>query len=532
MTFVFQWRLFVYGMCMLALPLFVGVVRAQEIVPAESASIIDTVPVVPFQADAGLDRNIIVGRTVLFDASASTGPAEATYTYSWDFGDGQTANGIDATHSYQYPGTYRVTLTVEKQTTTGVELSTDDVIVAVQDRLVVLIADASIPAKTIEQWQEYAQTQGVLLVLIQDTGVNQEYLTIQNTAQQILKNQATIASADSVIVWTAGNNGLNALLELSRVAALNGTDLSTFRFATKSIVTLTDQSLVSSAKMAQSVVQALSPRFVLVAPPAAIDEAIRSSRAEELERALPQFDIDYQLVTSYTARGLQQLSPFNVMSYAMNYMFNHGVPVNSIYLILMLPVMATVIAAARQLVGIKSFGIFAPTVIALSFLSTGLKYGIAIFAYVLIIGGIGRLLLKRMRILYLPRMAMVLSLLAIGVFGMLFFGAALNKTGFIAVSIFPILIMTVVTEHFISVQIEDGFWTAVKLTFETLILSIIGFLIGDWTLFKTTMLAYPELIFLALIANYMLGKYSGLRLTEFVRFRKVINRIRHDEKAQ
>ncbi|MCW1929882.1 MAG: PKD domain-containing protein [Candidatus Kerfeldbacteria bacterium] len=511
------------------------IVRAQEATNTNTEAVVVSevaTPTLPFVANGGEDRNVIVGRTVLFDASASTGPQDATYTYSWDFGDSNTGEGIDAAHIYEYPGTYRATLTVHMQSANEFSTSTDDIIVSVQDRLVVLLADHSVSNEALKQWQDYAQTQRVLLVPIQDTGMNQEYLTVQNLAQQILQNQTTIASADTIIVWTASSIGLNSLLELSRISSFNGTQLDTLRLSSKAIVALTDQSLSSSAKLAQSVMQALSPRFIVVTPPQAIDTILRSPRPEDIERALPQLSVDYQLITAYTARGLQQLSPFNAMSYAMNFMFNHGVPVNSVYLILMLPVMATIIATARQLVGIKSFGIFAPTVIALSFLSTGLKYGIGIFACVLIIGGIGRLLLKRFRILYLPRMALVLSLLALGVFGMLFVGALFNKTGFIAVSIFPILIMTVIAEHFISVQIEDGFSVALKLTLETLALSVLGFLIGDWALFKTTILAYPELILLTLVVNYLLGKYSGLRLTELLRFRKVINRMHHDQKPQ
>ncbi|MGH9310404.1 MAG: PKD domain-containing protein [Vicinamibacterales bacterium] len=55
-------------------------------------------------------------QTVFFDASPSQAPAgNPIATYSWDFGDGSTASGRTATHSYDEPGTYRVTLTVADQ---------------------------------------------------------------------------------------------------------------------------------------------------------------------------------------------------------------------------------------------------------------------------------------------------------------------------------------------------------------------------------------------------------------------------------
>ncbi|MCK4613769.1 MAG: PKD domain-containing protein, partial [Thermoplasmata archaeon] len=54
------------------------------------------------------------GEVVVFDASDSTGVG---LTYTWDFGDNSTANGIVVTHKYTKKGTYNVTLTVFDGTT-------------------------------------------------------------------------------------------------------------------------------------------------------------------------------------------------------------------------------------------------------------------------------------------------------------------------------------------------------------------------------------------------------------------------------
>lgn len=51
-----------------------------------------------------------VNDVLTFDGSHSVGPAGMTY--QWDFGDGNTAAGMGANHSYTAPGTYNVILTV------------------------------------------------------------------------------------------------------------------------------------------------------------------------------------------------------------------------------------------------------------------------------------------------------------------------------------------------------------------------------------------------------------------------------------
>jgi PKD repeat protein len=511
--------------------LLVSVAHAQETSEDAPVETVEPTTPEPLTANAGEDRNVIVNRTVLFDASATTGPKDVEYTYSWDFGDGVSGRGIDATHVYSSRGTYRARLTVTIGSGDQEQKSSDEVIVSVQDRLIALITDQSVPQKEVKQWQDYALTQGVLIVTIRDTEGNQEYVSAQNIAQQILKKEQDIAASDVIITWTAGNVGLDALIELSRIASVNNTSLESLRLGSKAVVAIQNDSLVSSARLAQTVFQSIHPQYIIVSDVNILDDVIQTAQPDELEHSLANVDADYQIVTAYTARGLQNLSPLNFISYTMNTMINRGVPVNSLYLILMLPIMATIIAAARQLVGIKAFGIFAPTVIALSFLSLGIRYGVVVFFVIITVGMTARLLMKRFRLLYLPRMALVLSFLALAMFAMFFVAAQFNKTGFLSVAIFPILIMTVLTEHFISVQIEQGFGTAFKLTLETLALSIIGYLIGDWTFFKTIMLAYPELILIVFPLNYMLGKFSGLRLTEYIRFRKVFKNIRHVEKS-
>ncbi|MEM1554534.1 MAG: PQQ-binding-like beta-propeller repeat protein [Thermoproteota archaeon] len=65
-------------------------------------------------ANAGQDRKVNVGDTVILDASMSTDNIGIA-SYEWDFGDGGSGIGVKATHVYKKAGTYTVTLTVRDQ---------------------------------------------------------------------------------------------------------------------------------------------------------------------------------------------------------------------------------------------------------------------------------------------------------------------------------------------------------------------------------------------------------------------------------
>ncbi len=49
---------------------------------------------------------------VALDASASSSPNGAIVSYDWDLGDGDTASGVTATHTYDEKGVYAITLVV------------------------------------------------------------------------------------------------------------------------------------------------------------------------------------------------------------------------------------------------------------------------------------------------------------------------------------------------------------------------------------------------------------------------------------
>ena len=65
-----------------------------------------------------------------------------------------------------------------------------------------------------------------------------------------------------------------------------------------------------------------------------------------------------------------------------------GVPIQTVTLLLMLPIVATLVAFFRQVIGIKAFGIYTPSIITFALLAfdpNGLKYGIAIFISVILV---------------------------------------------------------------------------------------------------------------------------------------------------
>jgi hypothetical protein len=209
----------------------------------------------------------------------------------------------------------------------------------------------------------------------------------------------------------------------------------------------------------------------------------------------------------------------------IGYFINQGVPIDTVVLLLMFPVIVTFIAFFRQIIGIKAFGIYTPSIVIFAFLAIGIKYGAAIFISVILVGMLARLILKRLRMLYLPRIAITLSIVAFSILFILVLGGSFQRTGLAAVSIFPLLIMITIVEKFITAQIEKGNRAALILALETLIISVAGYYLASWDVFIEAMIKYPWTVLFIIPINIFMGKWTGMRLSEYFRFREVLKKM-------
>lgn len=212
---------------------------------------------------------------------------------------------------------------------------------------------------------------------------------------------------------------------------------------------------------------------------------------------------------------------------------NQGVPIRTIELLLALPVVVTLIAFFRQVVGIKAFGIYTPSLITFAFLVIemesdvpygGLKYGIPVYIIVVVVGMAMRHLLKHFRLLHLPRVAIMLTVISFVMMAILYLGATDLRTGFAALSPLSLIVMIILVEKFIATQIEKDTNTAVVVASQTLLISIFTFFIVNWDFMRELFLKHPWVVLLTIPINIFLGKWIGLRLSEYYRFHSLLKK--------
>lgn len=452
------------------------------------------------------DPVVMVNRSIIFDASGSVNPdIEDELTYEWHLGDGNRQQGVEIVHSYVEAGEYQVTLVVRNE---DEEQDTITHTVFVYESTFLLITDNSEESEKLTSLGDYAKEQGVYVNLIGSFDEASEFLSEEALLQQLQESLSTIEQADTVVLWTVGSSGLTILSQLSQS--------SEYVFYGDEIIVISDQNLGTLENIAQGTFRTVDPKQIVLTRPEALWPLVDAENTDDFFADLELRGVTYRIVDSSVNIGIT-----NFMSYFVNYMLEKGVPSNSLKLILMLPVIVTMVAFLKQVVGFETLGVYIPSILTISFIALGLHFGLFILAVILFFGTLSRLVLKRYRLLYIPRMAIVLTIVSITILVMLLMGAYLNVTQLVSISIFPMLIMSTLVERFISIQTGKGLKSALIIIFEVILVAVICYFVAEWSALKTLMLGHPEIIFLFLAANVILGRWAGLRVMEYFRFRDI-----------
>jgi len=188
-------------------------------------------------------------------------------------------------------------------------------------------------------------------------------------------------------------------------------------------------------------------------------------------------------------------------------------------ILLLVPIGVLMISVLRNIVGFPTFGIFMPVLMALAFRSTGLSYGLGIFAGVVLIGYLLRRGIDRLRLLLVPRLSFLITfvILAFTVFALI--GSKFGVREFMAVGLLPFVILSMTIERFFILIEESGALQALRTAAGSAAVAAITYKIIQIDPLQLTFFVYPELLLAIMGLLLLLGNYSGYRLSEILRFK-------------
>lgn len=194
---------------------------------------------------------------------------------------------------------------------------------------------------------------------------------------------------------------------------------------------------------------------------------------------------------------------------------------NTYRLLLMVPIGALLVVFMRTFIGVQTFGTFMPILIAVAFRETQLFWGIILFTGIVLIGLLIRFYLEHLRLLLIPRLAAILVVVVIIMLTISLITSHLGVDRLLSVSLFPMVILAMTIERMSITWEENGAQAALIHGLGSLMVASFGYLLMTNEHLSYLMFVFPEWLLVILGICLLMGRYTGYRLSELIRFREI-----------
>lgn len=185
---------------------------------------------------------------------------------------------------------------------------------------------------------------------------------------------------------------------------------------------------------------------------------------------------------------------------------------------LLFPLAALVVTFCRQVVGVRTFGIFLPMLVAAGCRYTGLLPGMLGFVAILGIGAAAHGYLRGMRVLVVPRIGAVITVLTVLILlaGALVAESMRSRVALLA--LFPVVILSFAAERLQQMTEHSRFGELIRTIAWTVLVTLFCYVVFSSVLLRAIFFRFPELLLVVLAAQLAVGRWTGIRASEYRRF--------------
>jgi len=211
------------------------------------------------------------------------------------------------------------------------------------------------------------------------------------------------------------------------------------------------------------------------------------------------------------------------------------IPYHTAIMILSFPIISTMIAIFRYYFGFKTFGLYPHIILIYALYSfsiisdfgldffRGFKLSMLFLLVAILSVSASKILFAQINFHIVPKKNLYLTIGLISILFVFLFAKEYDKRSILEVQFLGILAILTLSEKYLNFSIKKGQRSAFWYMFNTITVStLLSFLITS-NLFQQILLGNTWIILVAIIINIIVGSYTGLRISELIRFRKISN---------
>jgi hypothetical protein len=187
--------------------------------------------------------------------------------------------------------------------------------------------------------------------------------------------------------------------------------------------------------------------------------------------------------------------------------------------IVLIPLGAFVVVLMRNIIGVPTLGTFMPVLLALALLEIPLLRGLIMFAILIAAGLWFRFLLSRLNLLVVPRVAACVVIVTLLMMLMTVTSYRMGIGGGLQITLFPMIILAWTIERMSIIWEEEGGRSAITQVGGSVVVAVLAYLFMRIAQVQYWAFYFPELLLVLLAGILIIGRYTGYRISELIRFK-------------
>lgn len=391
--------------------------------------------------------------------------------------------------------------------------------VFVYDKIIPAIVSSSIDPVIIENYLNSYKPNWVLVNIIWNiTNKDLDTFSVSLEYKDILNKNAPVA--DYIMLWWWRDFSFDVITKLNREIKLGlfdylWKDLNVYLLSSFNIDIISsylNTFLSENRYISNILIVADQARFKVPSNPLSIE-----SVSLALESGLYEFENLW--------KDKNMIPDYRFISKFVNIFSEKWFDTSSIYIIILIPFILTILSFTKHFIGFSTVWIVVPTLLIILFIEVWVVFSLAFFLFFLLLNILIATFASRLNLLYTPKISLITTL---NLLALIFWITFLDKISYVTITFndtIYFVLFVIIAERLTSLIMSKEFWEYKSALLNTVVITLICYFIFDYWALKIYLLAYPELMLLLLPLNYLLWRFTWLRITEYFRFKEVIKSI-------
>ncbi|MFC1632767.1 7TM domain-containing protein [Patescibacteria group bacterium] len=437
----------------------------------------------------------------------------------WNFGDDTVVTGKTVEKTYSETGVYDISVSVIASDGT---LEVGTLAVSVFSEYIVALIDRSVMAEEIKTLATTAAEHNIYLKTLRADELQTLYQRERSLTDLLVNTAPVLSQAKLLIDWTQGTVGLASLLAAQQAPNAVPLDLS------NQIIISVTKTISFDKRIAQLTYDVINPVGLVLTEKETLPVLVASESLRDVTENLQQTGTNFEIIQQTSPPLSERVSIVNFFFPGVEFVAKRGLPLNTLVIFLALPLIALFFIIGKQVIGLRTFGLYIPVLLTVALLPLGLVTGLVVFLGSLFITELIRPSFRWMRLSFLPRSAIMVTAITLLFLGFFVVAGTLDYIHLLPYAIFPALLSIPLIEKFASVRIEKSRSAAIRYTLETMLMVVISFVVINLPVINTLIISYPETIIIVALLAFLVGRFTGLRIVEYYRFQDLIRALRRD----